>query len=186
MKILGIDPGSLSCGYGLISAQEIRNKKIGFNGNRRLNACSYIKSGRIVMTESKLLHERLRDLYESLSEIITESEPDEIVIERMFFAKGIKSALSLGQARGVVLLAASLSGLPIFEYTPLEVKQAVVGYGRADKNQVQCMVREILGINHQLSSDGADALAAALCHSHSQGAISDLTRKAGRHRVVAL
>ncbi|HMK55833.1 MAG TPA: crossover junction endodeoxyribonuclease RuvC [Dissulfurispiraceae bacterium] len=185
MRILGIDPGSLNCGYGLISAQEIRKKEAGVSGSRCLKGCSYIKSGRIVMPESKPLHERLRDLYNSLGEVIAETEPDEIVIERMFFAKGIRAALSLGHTRGVILLASSLSGLPIFEYTPLEVKQAVVGYGRADKSQVQYMVREILGIRHQLSSDGADALALALCHANTQGPLSDLVAKSKRRKVMA-
>jgi len=100
--------------------------------------------------------------------VISEVKPDEIVIERMFFAKGIKAALSFGHTRGVVLLTAAITGLPIFEYSPLEVKKAVVGYGRADKRQVMLMVREILGISNQLSPDSADALALALCHLNSE------------------
>jgi crossover junction endodeoxyribonuclease RuvC len=92
--------------------------------------------------------------------------------------------LSLGHTRGVVLLASTLSGFPIFEYSPLEVKQAVVGYGRADKNQVQSMVKEILKIRHQLSADGADALAIALCHANMQGPLSGLNRQLQQMKVV--
>jgi crossover junction endodeoxyribonuclease RuvC len=113
------------------------------------------------------LSERLSVLHRSLQEVIDEFRPDEIVIEKMFFAKGIKAALSFGHTRGVVLLTAALSRVPIYEYTPLEVKKAVVGYGNADKNQVQAMVREILGISHTLSSDSADALALAICHANT-------------------
>jgi crossover junction endodeoxyribonuclease RuvC len=171
MKILGIDPGSINCGYGLIGAQEIKSAVESgrqFEG-RRLKGFVYLSSGRIAMAAGMPLHQRLKDLFTSLSGVIAESQPDEIVIEKMFFAKGIKAALGLGHTRGVVLVAAGLTGIPIFEYSPLEVKQAVVGYGRADKNQVQSMVREILNIRHQLSPDGADALAIALCHANMQG-----------------
>ncbi len=184
MKILGIDPGSLNCGYGLISAQETKSPAGQFEGGRCLKGFVYISSGRIVMQASKPLHERLKDLYTSLSEVIAETAPDEIVIERMFFAKGVKAALSLGHTRGVVLLASTLSGFPIFEYSPLEVKQAVVGYGRDDKNQVQSMVKEILKIRHQLSADGADALAIALCHANMQGPLSGLNRQLQQMKVV--
>lgn len=185
MKILGIDPGSLNCGYGLISAQETKSPSGQFSGGRSLKGFFYLSSGRIVMCASKPLHERLKDLYTSLSEVIEETHPDEIVIERMFFAKGVKAALSLGHTRGVVLLASTLSGLPIFEYSPLEVKQAVVGYGRADKNQVQCMVKEILKIRHELSADGADALAIALCHANMQGPLSGLCRQVKQAKAAA-
>ena len=186
MKILGIDPGSINCGYGLIGAQETKSvvgSERQFEG-RRLKGFVYISSGRIAMAATMPLHERLKDLFTSLSAVIAESNPDEIVIERMFFAKGIKAALSLGHARGVVLVAAGLTGIPIFEYSPLEVKQAVVGYGRADKNQVQCMVREILNIRHQLSPDGADALAIALCHANMQGPLSIPSRAERQLKVV--
>ena len=162
MKILGIDPGSINCGYGLIET---------VSRTSRPNSTSYmyISSGRIVLPASKPLHERLNELYRSLSEVIAEYKPGEIVIETMFFAKGIKSALSLGHTRGVVLLSAALTGLPIFEYSPLEVKKAVVGYGRADKNQVQVMVQRLLNIKRSLSPDSADALAIAVCHANTKG-----------------
>ncbi len=152
MTILGIDPGSLFCGYGIIQC-------------KNTNLQAYVCSGRIVMPAKKALHERLGELFVTLKEIIDEYMPEEIVIEKMFFAKGIKSALSLGYTRGVVLAAASLSGRPIYEYSALEIKKAVVGYGRADKRQVQAMVSKILLLKHPLSQDSADALAAALCHA---------------------
>jgi crossover junction endodeoxyribonuclease RuvC len=187
MKILGIDPGSINCGYGLIGAEETRflGSAGGQSaGSRCLKRLVYISSGRLTMAATKPLHERLRELFTSLTDIISESCPDEIVIEKMFFAKGIKAALSLGHTRGVVLLAASLTGTPIFEYTPLEVKQAVVGYGRAEKSQVQSMVSEILSIHHQLSPDGADALAVALCHANTQGTLAGLGRDKRQLRIV--
>jgi crossover junction endodeoxyribonuclease RuvC len=150
-SILGIDPGSHNCGYGIV----------GSDGR-------YITSGTIVLSSKKPLHERLRELYEGLREIIGEYEPYDGIVEKMFFAKSVRSALSLGHARGVALLAVADGGLGFYEYTPVEVKKAVVGYGRADKKQVQEMVKNILGINTNLSPDGADALALTICHINHQ------------------
>jgi crossover junction endodeoxyribonuclease RuvC len=150
LKILGIDPGSIACGYGLIA---IEGK----------NAV-YVASGRICPPPSKPLHHRLRCIYEVLTEIITVHRPDDIVVEKIFFAKSARAALSLGHARGVVLLAVAAHGIKLHECSALEVKKAVVGYGRAEKSQVQEMVRLILNITEPLSPDGADALALALCH----------------------
>ncbi len=164
MKILGIDPGSIYCGYGLIKAPD-RNAHI--EGSRKNLRPSYISSGRIVLPARQPLHIRLKELFTTLTEVIAEYSPDEIVIEKMFFARGIKAAISLGHARGVVLIAAALTNRDIYEYSALEVKKSVVGYGKADKNQVQKMVQEILTIRHPLSADSADALALALCHAHT-------------------
>jgi crossover junction endodeoxyribonuclease RuvC len=174
MKILGIDPGSVNCGYGLIMATETVTAARQVDSGRSMTSPVYISSGRVVMAASKPLHERLRELFESLTAVITELQPDELVIEKMFFAKGIKAALGLGHTRGVALLAASLADIPIHEYSALEVKQAVVGYGRADKRQVQMMVQQILKIAHPLSPDGADALAIALCHMNMRGPCSGI------------
>lgn len=171
MKLLGIDPGSFNCGYGLIECRNALRVTRHASSTYR-----YLASGRIVLPPKKPLHERLKELYSGLVEVIGEYRPDEIIVEKMFFAKGVKAALSLGHARGVVLIAASLTNLPLFEYSALEVKKAVVGYGRADKNQVQHMVREILKIPHHLSPDSADALALALCHAHSR----QLTAQTGK------
>jgi len=165
MKILGIDPGSIYCGYGFIKAPE-RNAHI--TGSRKNGGPLYLSSGRIVLPARQPLHIRLKELFTTLTEVIAEYSPDEIVIEKMFFAKGIKAAISLGHTRGVVLIAAALTGLDIYEYSALEVKKSVVGYGKADKNQVQKMVKEILTIGHPLSPDSADALALALCHAHTR------------------
>jgi crossover junction endodeoxyribonuclease RuvC len=150
LKILGIDPGSIACGYGLITTDGIN--------------AAYVTSGRICPPPSKPLHQRLRCIYEALTEVIRVHDPDDIVVEKMFFAKGVKAALSLGHARGIVLLAAATGGIALYECSALEVKKAVVGYGRAEKSQVQEMVRLILNVKEPLYPDSADALALALCH----------------------
>jgi crossover junction endodeoxyribonuclease RuvC len=164
MKILGIDPGSIYCGYGFIETQD---RKLPASRHYKDVLPHYMASGRIALPARNPLHERLKELFTNLTEVIDEYGPDEIVIEKMFFAKGIKAAISLGHTRGVVLAAAALTGVDIYEYSALEVKKAVVGYGKADKIQVQKMVREILTIGHPLSYDSADALALALCHANS-------------------
>jgi len=152
--ILGIDPGSIACGYGVIKTVS----------QARHNDYSYVASGRIMLPSKQPLHVRLRELYSNITDIIREYSPDEVAIEKVFFAKSIKSALILGQARGAALIAAASSGLPVYEYSALEVKKAIVGYGRAEKNQVQGMVSKILNLKTRLSPDSADALALALCH----------------------
>ncbi len=153
MTILGIDPGSMSCGYGVIECQR--------------GIQTYVSSGRILMPVTSPLSDRLKELFISLKDIIDEFTPKEVVIEKIFFAKGIRAALSLGHTRGVIVAAVALSGRPIFEYSALEIKKAVVGYGKADKRQVQSMVSKILLLNHPISSDSADALAAAICHANT-------------------
>lgn len=168
MRILGIDPGSLNCGYGLIVPEAPRLSTSIISRAPRPVRMVYVASGRIVMSPSKPLHERLQDLFSSLQEVIAECSPDVVVVERVFFAKSTKSALTLGHARGVILLSAALCGKPLHEYSALEVKKAVVGYGRAEKAQVEAMVRQILGVRHALSADSADALALALCHANHQ------------------
>lgn len=150
LKILGIDPGSIACGYGLIVAKGAD--------------AAYVASGRINVPASYPLHQRLKQIYQSLLEIIREHQPDDIVVEKIFFAKGAKAALSLGHARGVVLLAAASENVSLHEFSALQVKKAVAGYGRAEKSQVQEMVKVILKIRGTLSPDSADALALALCH----------------------
>jgi crossover junction endodeoxyribonuclease RuvC len=124
----------------------------------------YIASGRIELSSESPLHLRLKEIYETLSDIIREYRPCEAAIEKVFFAKSVKSALTLGHARGVSLLAAASGGLAIYEYSALEVKKAIVGYGRAEKSQVQHMVGAILRLKAALSPDSADALAISICH----------------------
>ncbi|HBR22638.1 MAG TPA: crossover junction endodeoxyribonuclease RuvC [Nitrospiraceae bacterium] len=162
--ILGIDPGSIVCGYGIIKtvqSPESIPRHIGINSN---TDTVYIASGRIMLPSKHLLNVRLRELYSNLADIIREYSPHEVAVEKVFFAKSIKAALVLGQARGAALVAAASSGLPVYEYSALEVKKAIVGYGRAEKHQVQSMVSKILNLKTKLSADSADALALALCH----------------------
>lgn len=112
--------------------------------------------------------ERLLEIYRQLNRIILLHRPESSAVEKLFFQRNVRTALSVGQARGVILLALAEARLPVFEYTPLEVKQAVVGYGGADKNQVQQMVRALLSLNEiPQPDDAADALAIAICHLHS-------------------
>ncbi|HDL19900.1 MAG TPA: crossover junction endodeoxyribonuclease RuvC [Nitrospirae bacterium] len=161
---MGIDPGSIFCGYGII-------ERSGKDGTE------YIVSGRIALNRGDPLNKRLAELFTNLSEIIIEYQPEEAAIEKIFFAKGIKAALNLGHARGIALVAATIENLAVFEYSALEVKKSVVGYGRADKRQVMEMVSGILDIRQILSEDSADALALALCHLNTLD-LATLARKA--------
>lgn len=146
-RILGIDPGSRCCGYGVIGADG-----------------SYVASGMIVLNAKSPLASRMTELHEGLVSVIDEFQPAEAAVEKVFFARGAKAALSLGHARGVALLAVASRGIRVHEYSALEVKKAVTGYGRAEKDQVQEMVKKVLSLTRRLSPDSADALALALCH----------------------
>jgi crossover junction endodeoxyribonuclease RuvC len=157
MIILGIDPGIAILGYGLIN----------YEGNK----FTPIKYGAITTDSKTPMPERLGILHSSLSQLIKEYKIDAFAVEELFFNKNVKTALTVGHARGVILLSAFEAGLDIFEYTPLQVKQALVGYGRADKNQVQQMVKILLNLTSVPKSDDvADALAIAMCHAHSSHA----------------
>jgi crossover junction endodeoxyribonuclease RuvC len=174
LRIIGIDPGSIFCGYGLIQtvnkSQKMRDKHKVFRkevGHSQNTDFVYITSGRIALSAKVPLYQRLKKLYDALLDIMRKYKPNVMVIERMFFAKSVKAAISLGQARGIVLLVAASEGVNIYEYSALEVKKAVTGYGGADKKQVQDMVMRILNIKSQiisLTEDSADALALSLCH----------------------
>ncbi len=153
MLILGIDPGSRFCGFGLIKHER--------------NTLSYVDSGRFALAPATPLAERLSRLHGLLTELVHRHRPDAGAVEKIFFAKSVQSALSLGQARGVVLAALSGSGIPVMEYSALEIKKSVVGYGKAGKGQVQAMVRALLGLRQTPLEDEADALATAICHAHS-------------------
>lgn len=154
MKILGIDPGFAIVGYGIIE----------YVGNKFIP----IDFGAIT-TDSKMPFEkRLKYIYDSLRELINIHKPEFLSIEELFFNTNVKTAIAVGHARGVLMLAAENAGVPIFEYTPLQIKQAVTGYGRADKNQVQQMVKIMLALPKvPKPDDTADALAVAICHAHS-------------------
>ena len=151
--ILGIDPGSRKTGFGVIKAQ----------GSR----LAYISSG-VIRTPDGDLGLRLQTIFSSVTEIIAEYKPEQLAIEHVFMAKSAASALKLGQARGVAMVAATNQTLAVFEYEARKVKQAVVGTGAADKLQVQHMVKTLLKLPRKLQEDAADALAVAICHANSQ------------------
>ena len=157
MRILGIDPGYAILGYGIIEMRGNRFKVIDYGA---------------VTTEAGMeMPDRLKVLYNSLMELIGRFEPEVASVEELFFNTNAKTAILVGQARGVALLACSNSGLEIAEYTLLQIKQALVGNGRAEKKQVQFMVKTILNLKEAPKPDDtADALAAAICHGHSAGA----------------
>lgn len=154
MIILGIDPGYAIVGTGVVE----------YIGNK-FRTIDY----RAVTTEANMPFElRLKAIYDGITQLINEYKPDFMSVEELFFNNNAKTAIAVGQARGVIILAAVNAGVPIFEYTPLQVKQAIVGYGRAQKNQVQQMVKAMLGLpSVPKPDDVADALALAICHGHS-------------------
>ena len=154
MLILGIDPGLAALGYGLIEKK----------GNK-YKCCDYS----VIRTEASATNiSRLEKIYNKLTDIIKEYNPEHMAVEELFFNKNVKTAIMVGQARGVILLAGSQAGLKVYEYTPLQVKQAVVGYGRARKEQVQQMVKALLNLEEiPRPDDSADALAVSICHGNS-------------------
>jgi crossover junction endodeoxyribonuclease RuvC len=154
MRVLGIDPGTLTSGYGIVAEED--------------HKLFHVASGGISPSAKHPFPRRLKKIYEELLKVIALHRPQVVVVEDLFVSKNIKSALKLGHARGVAILAAMNTGLPVFEYTPLEVKQAVVGNGKAEKKQVQLMVKVLLDLQKTPHpADAADALAAAICHIHS-------------------
>lgn len=154
MRILGIDPGYAILGYGIVDK----------SGNR----FSPVEYGAVTTDKDMEMPHRLKHLYTELMEIIDRCRPEAASIELLFFNTNTTTAILVGQARGVAILACVNSGVPIFEYTPLQIKQAPVGYGRAEKKQVQLMVKAILNLKEiPKPDDTADALAAAICHGHS-------------------
>ena len=156
MRILGIDPGSVRTGYGCVDSDGTRH---------RLVTC-----GAIAPPAGTAFPERLREIHDGLSRVIRSTAPECVVIENLFHAKNVRSALLLGHARGVAMLAAVEAGLLVIEYTPAEIKVAVAGYGRAEKPAVQQMVKLLLGLDTAPTPhDAADALAAAICHAHAMG-----------------
>lgn len=154
MLVLGIDPGTAITGYGVVHEQD--------------EGLSLVACGVVTTPSSQPLPERLQTIYRGLSEVVRRWQPEEAAVEELFFSRNVRTALSVGQARGVALLALVDAGLPIYEYKPLEIKQAVAGYGGADKQQVQEMVRMLLSLDRvPQPDDAADAVAVAVCHIHS-------------------
>lgn len=154
MLVLGIDPGLAITGYGLVEEQE--------------GELSLVDCGAITTPAGVPVPQRLQGLYEGLCEVVTRYQPDSAAVEELFFSANVKTAMVVGQARGVILLSLSLNALPIYEYTPLQIKQALVGYGRATKDQVQRMVGMLLELSEiPAPDDVADAIAVAICHLQS-------------------
>jgi crossover junction endodeoxyribonuclease RuvC len=155
VKIFGIDPGSERTGYGCVESDGSRHH--------------LITCGAVVSSPQTPLPDRLLRIHARLASLLQECRPDYVAIETLFFATNVRTALKLGHARGVAMLAAVEAGVPVVEYTPAEIKRAVVGYGRAEKRQVQQMVKLMLGLQALPSPhDAADALAVAICHLHSR------------------
>jgi len=154
MRILGVDPGYAISGYAVVEYEGNKFKVIDYG---------------VIRTPSKqAMQYRLNKLYDKYDELIKKYNPDHMAIEELFFNKNVKTAISVGQARGVYIVAATQNQVPVYEYTPLQVKQGVVGYGRAQKNQVQEMVKLLLNLKSiPKPDDAADALAISICHAHS-------------------
>ena len=169
MKVFGIDPGSERTGYGCVES----------DGSRHV----LVRCGAITTSALTSFPDKLRTIHAELSALLDECRPDSVAIESVFFATNVRSALKLGHARGVAMLAAVEAHVPVVEYTPAEIKRAVVGYGRAEKHQIQQMVKLMLGLPVPPSPhDAADALAVAICHLHS---IRSLAPGAGKLRSKA-
>ena len=151
MKILGIDPGTIAMGYGVIESGD--------------DEVTLVDCGALTAPARSPIAERLASLYSSLSEIISRYQPDAVAVEQPFVAKNVSSALAIGKAQAIAILAAANRGIPTYEYTPAQVKQRVANYGASSKEQIQEMVRLQLGLSQVPEpNDAADALAVALCH----------------------
>jgi crossover junction endodeoxyribonuclease RuvC len=155
MIVLGIDPSVKSTGFGIIEYSDNNYSVLGY--------------GCIKPSRSLPFHEKLNNVRSRLEELIATHEPDEVAIENPFYAQNIKTALTLGQVRGAALVAIASQQKPLYEYSPLEVKKAVTGYGQADKNQMITMIKALLEIeDDKLETDAADALSVAFCHTNTQ------------------
>ncbi len=166
MLVLGIDPGTAITGWGIVE--------------RDGDSLTLLDYGTVTTSPDTPLPERLQVIYQELGQILARHGPDAVAVEKLFFSKNVRTALAVGQARGVALLAIADAGLPLHEYTPLEVKQSVSGYGRASKEQVQKLVQILLGLDFLPEpDDAADAIAVAICHIHSarlQAMVADQDR----------
>ncbi len=152
--ILGIDPGSRVTGFGVI---HLKN---------HTNQISYLASGCIRTTDAKTITDRLGLIFQGIQEVISTYKPSEVAIEQVFLRENVMSALKLGHARGAAMVACSIHALEVAEYAPRAIKQAVVGFGGAEKSQVQKMVTDLLHLNKSPAADAADALAVAICHAN--------------------
>ncbi len=168
IRVLGIDPGSRTTGYGVV---EMRGNRLG-----------HVAHGTISGGRGEALAPRLAAIYRGLREVLETYRPQEMSVESIFHARNAQSALKLGHARGVVLLTAELTEVPVTEYTPMQVKSAVVGYGRADKHQVQDMVRRLLTLSQPAGADASDALAVAICHLQTRRTVQAYGARRGEGR----
>lgn len=176
-RILGIDPGSVRTGFGIVDADST-------------GRCTHVHNGALLVGGAEDFPMRLKAIFEGLGALLERYQPQEVAIERVFLAKNPDSALKLGQARGAAICAAVARSLAVFEYSPMQIKNAVVGRGVADKLQVQHMVAMLLELSGNLQADAADALAVAITHAHSRGlaertgvlASTLLRRRGGRGR----
>jgi crossover junction endodeoxyribonuclease RuvC len=161
MRVLGIDPGTATLGYGVIDADEDGMRMVTYG---------------VIRTKAKTpMQERLLTIYSGIRDLLTEFEPDSAGIEELFFGRNVTTAITVGQARGVVLLALAQANIPIGEYSPPKIKEAVAGYGNADKNQIQMMVRNLLDLEETpRPDDAADGLAVAITH-YNYSRFADLT-----------
>lgn len=154
MIIFGIDPGLAISGYGVIN----------YIGNK----FEVLEYGAVTTESTEEFPKRLKKIYDSYTELFKKHKPEAVAIEELFYNKNVKTAIAIAEARGVHILAAENEGIPLYEYTPLQIKQGIVGYGRAEKRQVQEMVKVILNLESiPKPDDVADGLAAAICHAHS-------------------
>ncbi len=166
MRILGIDPGIGTVGFGVVDSEKGKN--------------TYVACGVVSTPPNTPLSPRLDMIYNDLNELIVTFSPDEISVEELFFTKNITTGIAVAHGRGVILLSAYRSGVPVYEYTPMQVKQAVVGYGNAKKTQVIYMVQKLLGMkNPPRPDDAADALALAICHARSATSILTQAQEGG-------
>jgi crossover junction endodeoxyribonuclease RuvC len=166
MRIIGIDPGYAILGYGVVDYERSKYTLV---------ECGVITTGK-----DMAMPERLKRVYSMLMDVIADFAPDAASVEELFFNSNQKTAIKVGEARGAAILACANSGLEVFEYTPLQIKQALSGYGRADKRQMQEIVRQVCGLSEApRPDDAADAVAAAICHGNSSGYIERVRRSIG-------
>ena len=163
MRILGIDPGVATIGFGVIDSTRQKNTLIRYG---------------VISTPAGLpLSRRLSQIYADMQELIHTFQPEEMAVEELFFTKNITTGIAVAHGRGVILLAAEKLGVPVFEYTPMQVKQAVVGYGKAEKKQVMLMTQRLLNMREiPRPDDAADALALAICHSRAATSLMNTDR----------
>ncbi len=167
MVILGIDPGYAIVGYGVI--------------NYTAGRFSVSEYGTVTTNAGEMFSDRLLKIFRDITEIIDRTSPDALSIEKLFFNTNTTTAIDVAQARGVILLAATMRNIPVYEYTPLQVKSAVTGYGRAEKKQVMDMIKNLLRLEKiPKPDDTADALALAVCHAHSFGSLYSKLSSGGR------